>query len=379
MIFDAPYINNNSLIFLLPGGGPGGNRVTDTGALKRRAGKSTDMLLEGTILRGRSFEPVEGRLVVEDGRIEEIESDTARSSDIILPAFVNAHTHIGDSIAKEAGEGLTLEELVAPPDGLKHRLLREADRDELVAAMGDSIEFMEQAGTAAFMEFREGGVEGVEAIQDALAGHDIEAVVLGRESIEAMKASDGFGASGANDGEFSRERNATAREGKLFGIHAGEVDSSDINPALDQEPDFLVHMVHAEKLHLERIADSETPVVVCPRSNAATGVGLPPVRELLERTTVALGTDNVMLNSPSMFREMAFTEKMTDTTSQEILEMATANGADVAGLDCGVIEEGRKARLLVLDGESPNLSGVQDPRRAVVRRASVNDIKEVIR
>jgi len=337
------------------------------------------MLLEGTILRGRSFEPVEGRLVIEDGRIEEIEADTARSADIILPAFVNAHTHIGDSIAKEAGEGLTLEELVAPPDGLKHRLLRGATRNELVTAMVDSIEYMEQAGTAAFVEFREGGVDGVQAIQEALAGHSIERVVLGRESIEAMEASDGFGASGANDGDFSRERNATAREGKLFGIHAGEVDSSDINPALDLEPDFLVHMVHAEQLHLERIADSETPVIVCPRSNATTGVGLPPLRELLDRTTVALGTDNVMLNSPSMFREMAFTEKVSDASSREILEMATVNGAELAGLDCGVIEERRPAKLLVLDGESPNLSGVQDPRRAVVRRAGVSDIKEVIR
>jgi len=138
-------------------------------------------------------------------------------------------------------------------------------------------------------------------------------------------------------------------------------------------------MVHAEQLHLERIADSETPVIVCPRSNATTGVGLPPLRELLDRTTVALGTDNVMLNSPSMFREMAFTEKVSDASSREILEMATVNGAELAGLDCGVIEEGRPAKLLVLDGESPNLSGVQDPRRAVVRRAGVSDIKEVIR
>ena len=121
---------------------------------------------------------------------------------------------------------------------------------------------------------------------------------------EAIEESDGFSASGANDADFTRERNATARAGKLFGIHAGEVNSSDINPALDLDPDFLVHMVHAEKLHLERIADSETPVVVCPRSNAVTDVGLPPVGDLLEATTVALGTDNVMLNSPSMFREM---------------------------------------------------------------------------
>ncbi|MEF8814657.1 MAG: amidohydrolase family protein, partial [Halovenus sp.] len=262
------------------------------------------MHLEGTVLRGRSFEPLEGRVVVEDGTITAVEEATDRTEHIILPAFVNAHTHIADSIAKEAGEGLTLEELVAPPDGLKHRLLRDASVEELVEAMQRTLQFMQSGGITAFLDFREGGLEGVGAIQHALERVEIEGVVLGRESIEAMEVADGFGASGANDDDFARERAATREAGKLFGIHAGEVDTSDINPALDLDPDFLVHMVHATSLHLDRVADSETPVVVCPRSNAATGVGLPPVRDLLDRTTVALGTDNVMLNSPSMFREM---------------------------------------------------------------------------
>jgi len=337
------------------------------------------MLLEGTVLRGREFEPVEGRVVVEDGRITAIEEGTARSDDIILPAFVNAHTHIGDSIAKEAGEGRSLEELVAPPDGLKHRLLAAADRGELVDAMGRTAEFMATAGTAAFVDFREGGLEGVRAIRAAADGVPLEPVVLGRESVEAMEAADGFGAPSTDDGEFSTERAATAAAGKLFGIHAGEADANDINPALDLDPDFLVHMVYAEQLHLERLADSGTPVVVCPRSNVVTDVGLPPVRELLDHTTVALGTDNVMLNSPSMFREMEFTAKLTDASDREVLAMATRNGAEIAGLDCGVIAEGREARLLVLDGDSDNLADARRPVSAVVRRAGVGDVADVIR
>ena len=47
------------------------------------------MLLEGTLLRGPSFDPVEGRVVVEDGMISAVEDDPARSSDIILPAFAS--------------------------------------------------------------------------------------------------------------------------------------------------------------------------------------------------------------------------------------------------------------------------------------------------
>ncbi|MFC6798649.1 MULTISPECIES: amidohydrolase family protein [unclassified Haladaptatus] len=336
------------------------------------------MELTGTILTGRSFDPIEGRVVVEDGRITAIEETSTDSTDIILPAFVNAHTHIGDSIAKEAGGGLSLDELVAPPDGLKHRLLRAADRADLVAAMRRSIQFMAQSGTASFIEFREGGTDGVEALRDAADGLLVEPVILGREEIEAMELADGYGASGARDAEFSRERTATKNAGKLFGIHAGERDELDINAALDLEPDFLVHMVHPKSIHYERVEDNEIPIVVCPRSNLVTKVGLPPIAEWVERTTVALGTDNVMLNSPSMFREMEFTAKLTDVPAAEILRMATVNGAEITGLDYGVVEEGKRAKLQVLDGDSHNLTGAKELVRAVVRRAGASDVKDVV-
>ncbi|WP_336133869.1 amidohydrolase family protein [Natronomonas amylolytica] len=336
------------------------------------------MELSGTILAGEEYEPVEGRVVVEEGEITAIEEAETASSDIVCPAFVNAHTHIGDSIAKEAGRGLSLEELVAPPDGLKHRLLREASREEKVEAMRRSLEFMTQSGTTAFLEFREGGVDGVHALLDAAAHIDIDPVVFGREEIDVLDIADGYGASGADDADFTSERNEARRREKPFAIHAGEVDEHDINPALDLDPDFVVHMVHAQQLHLERVEDDDIPVAVCPRSNLVTDVGLPPVEALLERTTVALGTDNVFLNSPSMFREMEFAAKLFDVSAPEVLRMATKAGADIAGLNCGVVEPGREARLLVLDGDSDNLTGARDPVRAVVRRAGVDDVKRVI-
>ncbi len=336
------------------------------------------MEIEGVVLRGEEFEPVEGRVVVEDGEIEAVEEASVDSDDIVAPAFVNAHTHIGDSIAKEAGAGLSLEELVAPPDGLKHRLLRQADRSELVEAMRRSLSMMRETGTSSFLEFREGGVEGVHALREAVTGIDIDPIIFGRETVEAMEAADGFGASGAADGEFSRERAACREADKPFAIHAGEVGPGDINPALDLEPDLLVHMVYAEKLHLERVEDTGIPVAVCPRSNLVTDVGLPPVRELLDRTTVALGTDNVMLNSPSMFREMEFVTKCCDVSAKEALRMATTAGAEIAGRDAGVVEAGKKADLLVLDGSTDNLVGYRDPVRALVRRAGQADVKRVI-
>ncbi|CCQ37767.1 amidohydrolase domain protein [Natronomonas moolapensis 8.8.11] len=333
--------------------------------------------LSGTVLVGRSFEPTRGRVVVDDGRIKRIEKDETASTDIVLPAFVNAHTHLGDSVAKEAAVGRSLDEAVAPPDSLKHRRLAAADRPDLVSAMRRTLRFMRRTGTVSCLDFRESGAAGARALREAAAPVSVDPFVFGSGDQSVLDVADGYGASGANDGDFTEQRVACRKRDVPFAIHAGEPDPTDIHPALDLEPDLLVHMVHAEREHLQRVAEQSVPVAVCPRANTVLDVGAPPVRELLDHTTVALGTDNVMLNPPSMFREMAYTAKQFDVTAREVLRMATTAGAECAGLDCGVIAPGRRAALLVLDGDSENLAGTADPVRAVVRRATGLDVKGV--
>ena len=333
---------------------------------------------EGTILAGDSFDPIRGRVVVDGGHITAVEEATTTSTDIVVPAFVNAHTHIGDSVAKEAGVGLSLDAAVAPPASEKHRRLAAASREELTTAMRRTLRFMEQTGTAAHLDFRESGVAGTEALQAATSETATETFIFGSGPSSVVAIADGYGASGANDDEFTPQREAAREANKPFAIHAGEPDASDIHPALEYEPELLVHMVHAEADHLERVADENVPIAVCPRANAVLGVGRPPIRDILDHTTVALGTDNVMLNPPSMFREMAFTARSFDVTDREVLRMATQAGAAIADRNCGVIEAGRQAALLVLDGDSDNLSGTVNPVAAVVRRATGRDIKQVV-
>ncbi|ELZ49355.1 cytosine deaminase-like metal-dependent hydrolase [Halorubrum coriense DSM 10284] len=334
--------------------------------------------VSGTVLIGESFDPVRGRVVVDEGRIEAVEETDTDSTDIVLPAFVNAHTHLGDSVAKDAAVGLSLDEAVAPPDSLKHRRLTAADRDELVSAMRRTLRLMRRTGTVATLDFRESGPPGARALRDAAAGVGVDPFIFGSDDPSVLDVADGYGASGANDDDFAAERAACEERGAPFAIHAGEPDATDIHPALDLDPDLLVHMVHAEEDHLERVAEASVPVAVCPRANAVLDVGKAPIRELLDHTTVALGTDNVMLNPPSMFREMADAEMRFDVTTEEVLRMATTAGAEIAGLDCGVIEPGRRAALLVLDGDSDNLAGSVDPVRAVVRRATALDVERVV-
>jgi len=334
--------------------------------------------LSGTVLAGESFEPIRGRVVVEDGRIEAVEAAATESTDIVLPAFVNAHTHLGDSVAKDAAVGLSLKEAVVPPESLKHRRLAAADRAELVTAIRRTLRHMHRTGTISCLDFRESGTEGARALRDAASPLAIEPFIFGSDEPSVLEVADGYGASGANDSDFTDERAACADREMPFAIHAGEPDASDIHPALDLKPDLLVHMVHAGREHLDRVAEQSVPVVACPRANAVLDVGRPPIRELLDHTTVALGTDNVMLNPPNMFREMAHTATHFDVSAREVLRMATTAGADIAGLDCGIIEPGRRAALTVLDGDSDNVAGSVDPVEAVVRRANPLDVERVV-
>lgn len=86
-----------------------------------------EQTLKGTIIYGDEFEPVDGYITIENGIIKSVEESTAATDAIIAPCFVNAHTHIGDSVIKDPPY-LPLEELVQPPHGLKHRILRDLTR-----------------------------------------------------------------------------------------------------------------------------------------------------------------------------------------------------------------------------------------------------------
>ena len=203
------------------------------------------MDIEGRIVAGEGMKIVEGTVVVEDGSIAEVREETVDSDDVVVPALVNAHTHIGDSVAKETGRGLTLDEVVAPPDSHKHRILRSTPSEDKRAAMRRTVERMRSEGVGAFGDFREGGVEGIEDLRAATEDSPVRAFALGSGPPEVLDTADGYGASGARDDEFWEEREEAWGRGKPFGIHAGERDPDDIDGAFEYEPDFLVHMVHA--------------------------------------------------------------------------------------------------------------------------------------
>lgn len=348
-----------------------------------------ETLLAGTLVTPGGSQP--GYVAVRGGRIREVaETREAVDADlrgIIIPPLVNGHTHLGDAVAPDPPP-LPLEELVGP-GGWKHQILARYSPAQKEEAMAEAAREMVAGGTLAFADFREEGVAGVRLLRRALRRLPVRELLLGRptdsDSASAvLRAADGLGLSSAADVPrkvLEECRRAARRAGKPFALHAGEASRRDIEGALALEPDLLVHLTQASPRDLRRVADANIPVVVCPRSNFATGVGgpgRPPVREMLRAgIRVALGTDNAMLNAPDLFAEMRFAANALLRNDRAVLEMATGAGAALLGLRWG-LEKGREATLAVLDPRSPRLRRSRNLRARVVRRARPEDVRAVV-
>ncbi len=363
-----------------------------------------ERMISGTIIAGPDLEPIEGYICVNNGIITEIGEERTCSSNIIAPCFVNAHTHLGDSVFKDPPLGKVsgfrtqkdLDSLVRPPDGLKHKILRETPFKALIESMRKSLFDMIETGTYAFADFREGGVVGIAALNKALEGLELHSMILGRptdpelplkvlldEVRRVLLHSNGIGMSGTNDLDIKiLDEIATHTRDlkKFFAIHAGEKNRSDIEKAISLEPDLLIHLTNATKKDLEYVADSKIPVVVCPRSNLITGAGMAPIAEMLEAgLRVAAGTDNVMLNSVNMFAEMEFMSKVFSIEDRQVFKICTLNGSFIMGQEStGSIEKGNKANLMILNGGSNNLAGIKNPISGITRRARPDDILSVL-
>ncbi len=368
------------------------------------------------VLYGENMEVRRTNIVIEDDEIVEV-SDRVEKGRIIdgngciaAPSLINSHVHIGDSVAKDVGDGEPIDKIVKPPNGIKHRILSETSKLDIVRAMRSSMEYMLHTGTTTFVDFREGGFKGLDLLKMASKDVPIGKIVLGRhESFfshdkklseqkktaeKLLKSCDGIGLSGFGeiDDDFAVVITETCRKhAKLSSIHVAEYEElqrislklkgkTEVERALKAGFDLLVHVTAPLKDDLRLIGETGTPIVSCPRSNGSLGVGIPPLKEMLDREiNVVLGTDNVMFNSPNMFTEMEYALKVTRGYYKEYLppvevfKMATLNPAMALGLNLGSIEEGKIADIMLVNG----MSG--DPILSLINRTESQNIKALIK
>jgi cytosine/adenosine deaminase-related metal-dependent hydrolase len=300
---------------------------------------------------------------------------------LACPGFINAHTHIGDSIGKDIGIDLDLEleQRIHPENGLKKRILMNSERGHLKIFMRASALTMMKRGIVAFADFREGEIEGIKLLDEALLDLSIKCVILGRpeyyfnsdllklkqmqaldfnttyryakkentlptdfsrRAASVLELCDGFGLSGANENSDEslitfRKLVQAARKSKknvILAIHAAESMKA-VNFSisttrrteverilLNLKPDFIVHMTNASEGDISKVTKQGIGIVVCPSSNALLRTGFPKVSKMLRLgCCVGIGTDNTMTNSPDMFREMEFLWKMSRIMDKEYL------------------------------------------------------------
>ncbi len=336
---------------------------------------------------------------------------------LMIPGFINAHTHIGDSIGKDISLNNSVNEKIHPVFGIKSKILNETPQENLSDFMRNTCHSMLRKGITTFVDFREGGMDGVILLQKVLADIPLRSVILGRidfyqksteikknlpfpsqrsaEFSKLVKACDGIGISGANENSTSTLQ-YYSKISKLKAIHSSETKQSvDVSKrltgqsetirALSLKPDFLVHMTFASKSDLLYVSKQTGGVVICPRANSSLAEGIPDI-SLMQRCgcTLALGTDNVMINSPDMFREMDFIWKATmglykkRIAPKEILKMATVNGGKILKKDIGVIESGKIADCIFLNKHALDLEPMHNPHASIVHRASESAIKAVM-
>ena len=333
-------------------------------------------LVRGTALLGPELEVRSVTLVIRDGVIAAVEEEKEGNYPWICPAFFNAHTHLGDTVAMDVPAEGSLEELVTPPDGLKHRILASTPPDRLIEGMRASISAMQASGTGGFADFREGGTAGVGQLRAASEGFPVKAFIFGRQGGEQV--ADGLGISSARDVPDLEAIVARARAaGKKVAFHAGERDSLDVDAALSFDPDLLVHCTHATRAQLRMCADRDIPIAICARSNWKLGVArsdrTPPLDLMVESgCTLTLGTDNAMFVQPDMWREMEFVSRVYGLAPEKILSAATRASAE---FDIPYsIAKGNRARFFIIDPAPSNLRFSHDIFTTLVNRAGSNDI-----
>ena len=373
-------------------------------------------IANGLILKGIDLSPSKENIVIDDeNNILEISKDALEgeiidaSGKIVCPRLINAHTHIGDSIIKDEGDGLTLDEVVKPPYGIKHIALESASDEELIEAMRESMWDMHNLGISHFIDYREGGLEGVKLLKEAAKDIPITPIILARDSSfygedanyhqvkvairKLLKEADGIGLSGFGEidttvAEIICEK--CEKAGKISSIHVAENESNQFSslektnktePKRAFEAGFnqVVHMTNPKEDDIDQLSKSNSSLTVCPRSNGALSVGIIPLFDILKTGVKPLiGSDNIMINRPNLFREMEFTLKIMKGLSKnyiapvEILKMASTNLYSADSLrdkiNKSYIGEGQKCELMIVNQKSNN------PYLSLINRTEVDDI-----
>jgi cytosine/adenosine deaminase-related metal-dependent hydrolase len=365
----------------------------------------------------------DGAVAIEDGRIaalgpaEDLGAGTRYEEAVIIPGFVNAHSHLEYAVYGGFGDGLSFGPWIVLHTERKARL--DWDATLAIARLGAAqclASGITTVGDASFsgaaaqacVDF---GLRGIVYLEVFGRGTDELAsrFAVNRDRIaEALSDDIRLGISPHAPYTCSVELYAACLDlGLPVATHLAESEAEQEwlasgtgawEPFADILPDppgetgirllaahgllngrvTAAHCVLADEEEVELLWTHDVAVVHCPRSNALLGCGIAPLADLRAAgLRIGLGTDSPA-SAPSfdMFDELRASvmaararERSTEAlTATQALELATLGSARALGLDddVGSLTPGKRADIAVLMLSGSPYYPWEDPAAAVV-------------
>ncbi len=377
---------------------------------------------DGSILEVGSFEQVTanhaGAEVVGDG------------NGVVMPGFVNAHTHLTEGLITGMGEDAILWEWftrVVNPSGcvisradveLGTRLKAVEMLESGITTVNDmcchrnlgslaslgAVDGLSQMGMRGVVCFgAEDRYPEAPAPDAFMAEHEALAERIASEVMIDFRAGIGT-VLGITDELFARTIAACAEHGWAVHTHLAEVreeltesriengcstiEHSDRVGLLEHEV-IAGHCIWCSESDIGLLASRDVAVAHNPVANMILASGVCPVPRLRrEGVRVGIGTDGAASNdSQDMFgavKSAALLQKIhhldpVAMNAQGVLRMATLGGAEALGKQdrIGSLEPGKRADIQILDGNGPELAVLHDPFQQVVYGATPRSVSAV--
>ncbi len=339
---------------------------------------------------------------------------------IAMPGLVNAHTHVGMTILRGYGEDLPLhswlEDRIWPVEA------RQTAADAGAAALLAFCEMI-RGGTTSFAEMclhdtkqvfesaRKAGMRGIIARGLMDFNNDGWLPRVMKEVESSLAYGDGMvrpsvaaHASYTCSEELLLRTKELAREkGMKYQIHVSETRKEifEIQKRTGKFPyeyldsiglvdgdSIFAHGGWLTKKEMDLSGKRGLSVASCPISNLKLAIGgIAQLAELDKAgANVCLGTDGAASNNClDMFQTMKMASllqkhhywKADALPTQRVLDFATRNGANALGLECGSIEPGKAADVILLE-RGPNMYPETDLVANIVYSAGPQNVSDVI-
>lgn len=215
------------------------------------------------------------------------------------------------------------------------------------------------------------------AVAKLASDHNIRIIIHVSESCEEVQAiKDGTGPATEFGGQIGVQFRATGKTPTAYLKDLGILGDRTL----------AAHCVHLTDEDIDILAETKTGVAHCPKSNAKLGNGIAPFSKMYARgVRVGIGTDSAASGDPlDMNDEMRFAvllqrASLEDTYAMDarrVVEAVTLGGARALGLDniIGTIEPGKRADITAVDLSGMSSFPISDPYSALVYSCSAADV-----